>query len=606
MEDGLTPAKPEEKVPDLASLKRMAEEASTLTSTARIEQQKDQDYYDGYQWTPAEKDTLALRKQPANSFNLIALTVNGTVGVIDKGATDPRAYPRNPKDEDAADVASKTLRFIADANRFDSVKLDCALDYLVPGTMAAIVEVNEDRQITVTQIRHEEFIYDPRSRKKDFSDARFMGIAKWQWADDVAARYPDKKGEVENAIESGGALGLMDSTMDDRPSDGQTSVAWVDKKKRRVMVVELYHLDGGEWQRCVFFSGALLEYGPSPYKDEKGRPTNPIEARSCFVDRENNRYGLVRNMRPAQDEINKRHSKTLHELNSRQVRQTDASAMVTDLDVIRKEAARPDGVLPWGWDVIPRSDIISGQVAMLQEAKGFLERMGPAPEVLGRQGADSSGRAQLVRQQAGLTELAIVFGGLEDWELRIYRQKWARARQYWDAAMWIRTTDDEGAPQFTGINQPQIAQDPMTGQPVQVGVQNAVAELDVDIILDSVPDTVNVQQEQFAQLVELAKMYGPQEVPFDDLLELSTMPNKRALMEKRKGRAEQMNQMQGMQQELQARAAQADLAEKEAKASKTAAEADLTGAKAVTEKLMGAANVAQAMTPQPQGPPPGL
>jgi hypothetical protein len=199
--DGVTQpaAKPAPKY-DLAAKKRMYEESQSLTKDGRLQSQKDGDYYDGYQLTREEKRILKRRKQPDNVWNFTRLSVNGTLGVLKQGSTDPRAYPRTPKDEDSADVASKTLRFIADASNFDALKLDVAKDYLVPGTGAAIIEVDEDGRVTVTQIRWEEFFYDPRSRRQDFSDARYMGIAKWQWSDEIAAEYPDSKTDLEAAF----------------------------------------------------------------------------------------------------------------------------------------------------------------------------------------------------------------------------------------------------------------------------------------------------------------------------------------------------------------------------------------------------------------------
>jgi hypothetical protein len=58
------------------------------------------------------------------------------------------------------------------------------------------------------------------------------------------------------------------------------------------MVVEIYHRDGTGWNRCVFHAGGILEAGPSPYTDEKGKTECPIVAQSCYVDRENNRMGV--------------------------------------------------------------------------------------------------------------------------------------------------------------------------------------------------------------------------------------------------------------------------------------------------------------------------
>lgn len=520
---------------DLAELKRYFEDAQSLTTDARRESQIDGDYYDGYQWTPEERRALRSRKQPDLVFNHVRTAINGTLGVIRQGNTDPKAYGRNPQDEEAADVASKVLRFIADKANFDALKGDCSKDYLVAGTMAALVGVVGE-EILVEQIRWEEFFYDPRSRRQDFKDARYMGIAKWMYADDVGQMYPEAKTGLDNAI-TGSAPLSPDWTFMDRPDDAG-AIAWVDGKKNRVMVVEIYHRDE-QWMRCVFWSGGILEQTVSPYLDDKGRPICPIEAQSCYVDRENNRSGIVRDMRGPQDEINKRRSKALHLMSVRQIQEVTPGSGMASVDVARAEAARPDGVIPPGWALVPTGDMVSGQLALLQEAKQEIERFGPAPSVLGRQSADSSGRAQLVRQQAGLTELAIVFGGIEEWELRVYRQMWQRARQFWTGPMWIRITDDEGANQFVGVNQP---------DPMGYGPANNISTMDVDIIVDTIPDTANVQQEQFALMVELARMGGLGPNPGQLLLEASSLPNKQKIIEKLTTAPDEAQQQQ---QELQ-------------------------------------------------------
>jgi len=226
--------------------------------------------------------------------------------------------------------------------------------------------------------------------------------------------------------------------------------------------------------------------------------------------------------------------------------------------------------------------------------------------------------------------MAIVFGGIEEWELRVYRQMWSRARQFWTAPMWIRVTDDEGSPQFVGVNQPPEGGKPMPDMQAQpdergrypqlmvqgkpafqmpdgsqvLGYQNSLAELDVDITIDTVPDTANVQQEQFAIIGELAKMFGPQEFPADDLIELSSLPGKREVMEKRKARKEQAAQQPpGPQEELAMRGAAAKVAGEEAKVGKTQAEALLTEAKAYNEALKPEMEAFKAFTAAPTPPP---
>ena len=177
--DSLTAPAP---APDLEKLKRYFTEARQLTETARTKSLQAIDYYDTDQLVPQQIEELRKRHQPEIVINRIKPAINGIVGVIERGRSDPRAWPREPEKADQADVATDVLRYVAGQNRFKQVKSDCFFDMLIPGTMAAIVGVDPDLQVTVTQIRWEEFFGDPRSRRKDWLDARYLGIAKWMYA----------------------------------------------------------------------------------------------------------------------------------------------------------------------------------------------------------------------------------------------------------------------------------------------------------------------------------------------------------------------------------------------------------------------------------------
>lgn len=196
----------------------------------------------------------------------------------------------------------------------------------------------------------------------------------------------------------------------------------------------------------------------------------------------------------------------------------------------------------------------------------------------------------------------------KDWKVRIYKQIWLRIRQFWDAPMWVRVTDDENNLKWVGLNQPvtvgmemleaakagdqQAAEmlraaiaenDPRLMQRIQGpgSVRNPVATMGVDIIIDESPDTMNVQEDQFRTLAELAKVYGPQAVPFTALIEMSAMPQKRRVLEMLKPQGDPMAaQLQAMQGQLVQMQAQAALQESQAKAAKTMADARQSAAKA--------------------------
>jgi hypothetical protein len=296
-----------------------------------------------------------------------------------------------------------------------------------------------------------------------------------------------------------------------------------------------------------------------------------------------------------QDEINKRRSKSVHLLSTTRIEVKDPSAIDVDADVARREAARPDGVIPFGWGLAPNVAEFQGNMEMMAEAKAEIERMGPNPAVLGRSEQDASGRALLDRQQSGLIELGNLYGALEDWELRIYRQCWARAKQFWKAPQFIRVTDDEDSPRFVGLNQPipggppTIEAHPESGAPVLVpgvlGYRNTVAEMDVDIEIDTQQDIGNIASEQFSEIIQLLKMSPAyqQQAPLSMLIQLSTIPHKRAILDQIKQAAAQQQQAGAQQQALALQHAQVQIAKTQSEAQQNTAQGTATMLNALSE-----------------------
>jgi hypothetical protein len=311
----------------------------------------------------------------------------------------------------------------------------------------------------------------------------------------------------------------------------------------------------------VVVGSTLVMDGPSYYRDEKGKTVCPIEAFSAYVDRENCRYGVVHDMRGPQDEINHRRSKAVHFLHSRRVMAQQGA--VADVGQAKREIARPDGwvevVDPQAVSVLDTAQETTGNLNMLQEAKAEIDLLGPNNALQGKGTEDQSGRAIIAQQQAGLAELAPLYDRFNDFKLRVYRATWARIKQFWKAPKWIRITDDEQSVQFLGLNQVQV--DPMTGQPM---VQNAVAQMDVDVILETGPDTVTLQSEEFEQLAQIMPQLAALPPPYAlALIEASSLPAQR------KKKMQELLSGQGQQQDpeamaMQKRAAEAEIAGKEA------------------------------------------
>lgn len=526
---------------------------------SRAMRMKERRYYHGEQWDADEKAELERRKQPDAVHNATRRAVNGTIGVIAESKTDPRAMGRAPEDEGAADVATAALRYAADETDFDHLKVKQFKQYAMSGTAAIITEIDEDKRIVCRGIRWEEFFIDPRAREEDCSDAEYMGIGKWMYATQVARKYKKWAKIIESCSDAGVGLdALFDESFDDRPNDNSI---WLDKESKRVFVVEMYYRDGGEWYRCVFFAGGVLEEGLSAYRDDRRRTMNPIEAVSCYIDDENQRYGLIKDMMDIQDGINKRHSKLLHLASSAQIEASDPAAIEVDPDVARQEAARPDGVLPFGWRKVSTTDMAAAQAMLLAKDEAEIERLGPNPAILGRQGSDSSNVALQTRQQAGLVELGLVMEQWNHFEKRIFRQMWARMRQFWKAPTWVRVTKDPTSIEYIGLNQPIMGEqpdiDPETGEFVMktgvLGYENVVGEMNVDITVDAQPETASLLAEVATKLMDLVSRVPAyqQQVPFDMFIELMPIPRKTQTLKRLKQAKDEANAAAQKAQEQQ-------------------------------------------------------
>lgn len=510
--------------PDVAELVRMFEEAEEGTQDARRKAERDIDYRDGKQWTADEEAKLRERGQPVVTFNRIQRKVNYLKGLEAQTRKNPKAFPRTPGDDGAAQAATDALRYVCDDQDWDSKRSEAFDDILTPGTGAIMVGAQRTRNgidPALVHIPWDRFFHDPHSRRFDFSDAAYMGIVTWMDCAKAKRLFPG----YEDVIESTWASARNSDTYDDRPKFS----LWADHRRRRVRIVEIYFEHEDEWWSAFFTkAGYLSEPGPSPYLDADGRPECPIKAVSAFVDRDNNRFGEVRMMISPQDEVNKRRSKLLHRNNSNRLRISRAASVPggEDASAIKREMAKPDGIIfaeSGEVELIGDSGATAVEFQLLQESKAEIDLLGPNAALAGKNENDASGRAILAQQQGGMIEVALLMDRLRHLSLMVYRSIWARIRQYWDAPRWIRVTDDERNMRWIGLNAPRtmldVARERLQGDPdaefklallardpraqMVVEVQNHVAGIDIDIVIDEGMDTPTVQAEQFDTLSKM-------------------------------------------------------------------------------------------------------
>lgn len=569
------------------------------TYDARVLSQRDRDYYSGYQWTTTELANLNKRKQVPITVNRIKPKVEGLKGLLQVRKTDIKAFPRNPSDEGASHAITDALRYIEDNNDFDTIEADVFEDICVEGYGACIVDVLKDakgdNEITISRIPWDRFYYDPHSIKRDFTDSQYLGQMLWLDEQQVQGIF-GKRIDLSDLTAQYEADTGYDETFEDKPRYWLTT----ERGRNRYRIAQHFYLDKGVWH-VAYFSGNIFLEKPveSPYIGEDGVPSCPIIAQSAYIDRQNQRYGEVRSFIDLQKEINHRRSKALHLLSSRQT--VSSRGAIKDVSALKRELAKPDGHVELqgeakDFEILNTGDFTQGQLNLYLDAKQELDAQSVNAQLSGeRSSGDLSGKAIDRLQSAGSMEASSLFKAHNSFKKRTFRQAYAMVKQYWTSEKWIRVTDDQDNLKWTGLNHEvtveeflsDIVNDESRGQAERKGaafeltrltqeqspalqeivqIKNNVAELDVDVILEESPDVVNVQQEQFAALIQFAQ--GRPEIALEDLIEMSALRNKKELIEKIESRRQQQAQAVNGQAQMEAQKAEVENA-------KTYAEAQL-------------------------------
>lgn len=511
----------------------MFEASEDSSRSARERSERDVDYFDNKQWLAKDAKIVEERGQAAVVKNKIRMKVKYLQGLEQQQRTDPRALPRTPKHDFDANDCTDALRFVVQSNRYDQVRSKVWWDLAVPGWGGNSITVEfkppqANPRIVVKRTRWDRMFWDPFSSEVDFSDASYLGEVLWMDRDDAVRKYGEDAAKVFDETVS---IAQVGGTFDDKPRDG----TWVSYDKRyRVRVVKMYYIgEDGQWQFCEFTKGGYLKAGVSPWLDDDGKPEHEYSWRSAYVDRDNNRYGDIRDLIDTQDQINKLASKIQHLGSVRQTYATEeALGDMTQLEM-RKQLAKPDGhvTLAQGvefgkqFGIIPTGDMAQAMTELLQLNLADMEEQGANASMQGSGDKGASGRAILANQAGGALAVSPLFDTAKDMDHETYRKIWRRVRQFWKAEEWVRVTDDDNSIRWVGMNTPdmQPMMDPMTGQPAvdpstgqpmmqpaidpmtgQPKLKNEIAQLDIDIEIDDAPHVGVMQQEEFESLAKLA------------------------------------------------------------------------------------------------------
>ncbi len=273
---------------------------------------------------------------------------------------------------------------------------------------------------------------------------------------------------------------------------------------------------------AIFTMRHLLQDMKSPYKHNRF-PFTPIWA--YRRDRDGMPYGVVRNMRDPQDDLNKRRSKALFILSTRGLI-ADIDAF-DDWDEVEEELARPDYILKKkrGRDVEINTDntLAEQHLRLMEQDERFLESSsGVTEENLGESTNAISGRAILARTNQGTLVTASLFDNLR-WATQHQGEiRLSLIEQFMTEPKVVRVTNDEGAFSFLRVNFPTRNDDG------SVTVENDIQGRQADFIVDAQDFRETVRLAMFEQMMGMIERLDP-EVSLkllDLVFDLSDSPTK--------------------------------------------------------------------------------
>ena len=613
----------------------------------REQMRLDEAMYDGDQWTAEELAVLERRGQEPLTFNLVAPAINWCLGTERRNPMDYVVLPRHEDGAAAAKTKGEYLKYLRDINHASVHESAAFKEVLCAGASfleAALLDDGQGEPITIGHESWRNVLWDSTCRDPFLDSARYLFRTRWADADAMLALTPERADVIAASVEStlGGGWGVDasgDEAMDSAETayqerDGPFHSGRWNHARHRLRVIEAWYrrtvqaevLDGGDfrgelfdpWSRghvrdisrgrasvvrrarrvlfvALLTNRGLLYHGPSPYRHNRF-PLTPVW---CYRRADDGLpYGMIRNLRSIQRDLNKRRTKALHILASRKVLFPRGAfgARATDVERAREEFASPDAMLEYDpTKGVPQdisdTNLVPAHTALMAEDAAMIESVsGVTNELMGRETNATSGLAIQRRQTQGQTTTAPIYENLRVARIRSGENLVSLVEQHQDRPTAFRLTDARGNPDYRAMNATPNGPDDVT-------------LFKADFVIDERAAQATFRQAE-AQLLTEIVMQIAQTAPevvvgtLDLVVEMLDVPHRDELVKRIRqltgasdpdaDPADPEVQAQAQAKEAQAalaqRAQEAEIAHREAQVRKLLADASRAAAQAVAEE----------------------
>ncbi len=578
------------KRPDIKLLNHWVYEAHTASRDERAERWRDAELYDGDQWT--QEDWEAAQDAGVNplTINRVFPVVNLLRGHQILNRYNIIAKGRTQKDATVSEVMSEGIKFVMDQSDGQFLLSQCFLEQIVPGWGCSFVGQNPDPREERIMLDHRpwpEMYWDPFGGPwLDAKRCRYVFHSPWLNLEDLQAQFPAKAKDIEAAHGemSGSMLGNSwgqdedeaDEIEDEHlsalapsgwarvspskrvrpvemwypvheiatfliPPDGKVFELTDDADPREIyQIIQAYPPGSIEkvtapvrkMQVTTFMGDLVLQDMPSPCAHD----LYPFVPFIGYLDRYGYPYGVPRQIRGQNEEVNKRRSMALAHLQKRRI-MIEQTAIPADssAQTIYEEANKLDGMMvlnDGGMNRVKLDEQLNlsqAQAELLSMAEAEIQEIsGANDERLGQNSRAMSGNAIDKRVQRSETVTASVFDNLRRSTTILGRLVCLEIQGNWRGEKVLRITDSvTKADRYVTLNQRV-----QTGQ--GVAVLNDVTQGKYDITVSEAPHTDTIREQSANLLMETIKKSPPEVIPQLVLLwfEISNLPNKDQIMAK--------------------------------------------------------------------------
>ncbi len=547
------------------------ERAYQLWNTYYAEAYKDLSYYLGNQWSLEELAYLNNQRRSSFTYNKIRRLVNLVQGYQRKNRLSTIISPIEDASEDTAKQFTDVMQYVMQsADGYEAISdafkgsLTTGMSFLSPYLDYRTDPVSGD--IKFHRDDWNAVILDPFFTKKDLSDCSFIARRKFLSRTEVISLIPDKQDVIEAL-----PWGSRDDKFTYMPYARQWGMQkllnyteyWRTRWETKNVLVDMQTGESREWdgnrdrlrfireiypqlevikkpvksvELGIIVEGELLYYGKDPF----GLNEYPFVPFMAIFEPSYDLYSwkiqsLVRIVRDPQTELNKRRSKMVdivdNQLNSGWIAKTNSVSNPTSLYksgqgqvVFLKPEAQMTDVQRLQAPEIPASMF---QLESEFE-KDIMEIAGVNSELFGMADNDkieTAGILSKMRQSAGLVNLQDLFDGLRESQKLLGRKVLKLIQANYTPEKIKLITKQEPTPEF---------------------YSKAFAKYDVTIEEGLLTDTQ--KQTQFIQLSALKSM-GVQ-VTDEELIDASSLHNKKEIRERIQGQNQAAAQVQQIQTQM--------------------------------------------------------